>query len=177
MIWKSFKKGLKFGNSLSEQTVPKVCQKSLPTVLRNRHVVRGLILARNFLGSSYSLFRNSLQILICGNFKLHSTLWKWWKYRKMKNEPNELTPRVTLLQGGARLRCTTTARASLGSERWAGSYGYCLGGHKDAPRIWALRKDQSKQRYYKLEVLIGARVRCGCGSTEKYAEEKHHVRK
>ena len=47
--------------------------------------------------------------------------------------------------------------------------------HKEAARIWALRKDQSKQRYYKLEVLIGARVRRG--SSEKYAEEKHHVNK
>ena len=36
------RKRLKFENSLSEQTKPKVCQNSLPTVLRNRnrHVVR-----------------------------------------------------------------------------------------------------------------------------------------
>ena len=40
---KKFKKGSKFGYSLSEQTQHKVCQNSLPTFLRNQHVVRGLI--------------------------------------------------------------------------------------------------------------------------------------
>ena len=42
-VKKGSKKGSKFGNSLSEQTVAKVCQNSLPTVLRNRHVIRGLV--------------------------------------------------------------------------------------------------------------------------------------
>ena len=42
-VKKGSKKGSKFGNSLSEQTEPKVSQNSLPTVLRNRHVVRPLI--------------------------------------------------------------------------------------------------------------------------------------
>ena len=42
-VKKGSKKGSKFGNSLSEQTEPKVSQNSLPTVLRNRHVGRGLI--------------------------------------------------------------------------------------------------------------------------------------
>ena len=37
-----FEKGSKFGNPLSEQTDPKFCQNSLPTVLRNQRVIRGL---------------------------------------------------------------------------------------------------------------------------------------
>ena len=42
MVLKKFEKGSKFKNSLSEQTKDKVCQNSLPTVLRNRHVIRAL---------------------------------------------------------------------------------------------------------------------------------------
>ena len=37
-----FEKCSKFGNSLSEPTELNVCQNCLPTVLRNRHVGRGL---------------------------------------------------------------------------------------------------------------------------------------
>ena len=62
MVLKKFEKGSKFKNALSEQTKDKVCQNSLPTVLRNRHVVRAL---------AYSIISRQVSILIPHG---------WWVY-------------------------------------------------------------------------------------------------